>query len=215
MVKNVGGFPHVLDIHVEITNSLMLVGLLPYRALLADARLIPKLGLLTPHPVAALLLACLHRVAHHHATDRLIWLYDIHLLIANMPTVDQVRFAQLARIKGAARIAADSVAASEHFFGTTLNGAAHSVLREAAQGPAESSAYYLGTQRTRASDLWLDLRYCRSWLARLTLLKETLFPPATYLLGQRANAHPVLLPLYYASRILRGAAKYARRGPSG
>ncbi len=214
MVKSVGGFPHVLDIHVEITNCQMLAGLLPYRALLADAQVIPELGLLTPHPVAALLLACLHRVAHHHGTDRLIWLYDIHLLIVNMPPVDQVRFAKLARIEGAARIAADNVAASHRFFGTTLTGAAHSILRKAARGPAESSAYYLRAQRTRASDLWLDLRYCRSWPARLTLLKETLFPPANYVLGQRANPHPVLLPLYYASRILKGAAKYARLGPS-
>ncbi len=34
----------------------------------------------TPCPVDALLLACVHRAAHHDLSDELLWLYDIHLL---------------------------------------------------------------------------------------------------------------------------------------
>ena len=35
-------------------------------------------------PVHALLVACIHRVAHHRGTERLIWLLDIHLLASRL-----------------------------------------------------------------------------------------------------------------------------------
>ena len=211
MAKDVSGFTHVLDIHFEITNSQMFAGILPFQMLSADARKIPRLGVWTPHLVSALLLACIHRVVHHQNTERLIWLYDIHLLVADLSAAEQLQFAELARANHVAGIAEQSVAASRRFFGTTLSDAARSLLREADHELTEFSTVYLRTQRTLASDLWLNLRYCRSWPARLTLVKETLFPPPSYLLAQRRNAHRALLPVYYVARILKGVAKYVRR----
>ena len=56
------------------------------RSSLNDAISVPALGpeargLSAPH---AFVLACVHRVAHHDSSERLIWLYDIHLLASAM-----------------------------------------------------------------------------------------------------------------------------------
>ncbi|MDH3640244.1 MAG: nucleotidyltransferase family protein [Gammaproteobacteria bacterium] len=211
MAKNVSGFAHLVDIHIEITNSELFAGILRFKELRASAQEIPALGLWTPHPVAALLLACIHRVVHHPHIERLIWLYDMHLLVAHLPDAEQLRFAELARDKGIASICAASLDVCRSLLGTTLTDPARSVLREAALQQTESSAVYLNPKRTLGRDVWLNLRYSRSWRARFGLIAETLFPPPSYLLGQRPNAHAALLPVYYVSRMLKGAARYVRR----
>ena len=50
----------------------------------------PRLGphALAPSPPLALLVACLHRTAHHGTTTRLLWLYDIHLLATTLSDRD-------------------------------------------------------------------------------------------------------------------------------
>ena len=72
--------------------------LLPWESLAANARPIPALdakvdGLAPPH---ALLMACVHRVAHHFNPPTLIWLYDVHLLGSSMSDDDATRFVALA-----------------------------------------------------------------------------------------------------------------------
>ncbi len=47
-------------------------------------------------PPHALLMACVHRVAHHFDPPTLIWLYDIHLLASSMSEDDATRFVALA-----------------------------------------------------------------------------------------------------------------------
>ena len=74
-------------------------------------------GLAPPH---ALLLACLHRVAHHFDPPTLIWLYDIHLLASSMSEDDAARFVALAVDSGLAAICARGIARAQHHFRTPL-----------------------------------------------------------------------------------------------
>ena len=86
-----GGFTHALDVHWRLNNAALLSERFTFAELAAAAVPIPALG---PHAqglgsVHALLLACMHRVAHlpEGNADRLIWLYDIHLLAQHL--IDQ------------------------------------------------------------------------------------------------------------------------------
>ena len=65
-------------------------------------------GLAPPH---ALLMACVHRVAHHFDPPTLIWLYDIHLLACSMSEEDAARFVALAMDSGLATICARGILA--------------------------------------------------------------------------------------------------------
>ncbi len=72
-----------LDLHWRIANPLVFARALSFAELRGRAIPVPGLG---PHArtlglADALLLACLHRVAHHADEIQLLWLWDVHLLI--------------------------------------------------------------------------------------------------------------------------------------
>ena len=88
---------HNIDLHWRINNSELLSRLFSYDELLENAIHLPKLcpEALGVSPVYALLLACMHRATHkqnpyyvdgvaYYSADRLIWLYDIHLLAKSL-----------------------------------------------------------------------------------------------------------------------------------
>ncbi len=90
----------------------MLAAALDYGELAARAVPLPALGR-NAHaiaPVHALLLACIHRAGHANAPyhvdgiaspegDRLIWLYDIHLLVGGMSAGELDEFVALADVQ--------------------------------------------------------------------------------------------------------------------
>ena len=105
------GVEHVFDFHWKISTQSVFADLLTYDELAADAVAIPALG---PHalgagPVHALLLACLHPVMHHRNLERLIWVYDIHLLASRLSAAELGRFADLAIAKEVGTICATNL----------------------------------------------------------------------------------------------------------
>ena len=70
--------------------------------------------------VDALLLACIHPVMHHRNADRLIWLYDIHLLASRLTDVDLERFAASAVRKQVAAICLHQLLLTRSRFGTEV-----------------------------------------------------------------------------------------------
>ncbi|MCA1651536.1 MAG: nucleotidyltransferase family protein, partial [Acidobacteria bacterium] len=89
------GMTHAIDLHWRVSNNQMFAEALSYDELARGSVAVPQLGGRALGPVHALLLACMHRVVHItapyfaddsiHYGDRLIWLYDIHLLVSQMP----------------------------------------------------------------------------------------------------------------------------------
>jgi hypothetical protein len=90
-----------------------LAGLFSYEELRARAQPLPELApqAFAACPVDALLLACMHRCGHkqapyyvdgvaHYSGDRLIWLYDIHLLAVKLTSVEWHQFIDRATRKG-------------------------------------------------------------------------------------------------------------------
>ena len=85
----VGG-AHAYDVHWQIANPVAFRDALPFDELLAGAVPLPAFGRngrgpSLPH---ALVLACVHRAAHHGGGDRLIWLMDVRLML-RMATAEQ------------------------------------------------------------------------------------------------------------------------------
>jgi hypothetical protein len=154
-------------------------------------------------PPHALLLACLHRVAHHFDPPTLIWLYDIHLLASSMTEDDAARFVALAVDGGLAAICARGLALSQHHFRTPRPAA----LDHLVPAGDEPLAAYLDQAFRPFDALISDLR-ALDGRARWQLLCEHLFPPSPYLraASPRMGAGP--LPWLYARRIVRGVSHW-------
>ena len=193
---------HVVDLHWAVSNRPLFARTLSFEELLADARPITALesNVCGPGPVHALLLACIHRVAHHDDCDNLLWFYDVKLLAERMTVPEWKTFWNLATDKQVATLCADTLASTDRYVGCVVP---PHVPFAAVPGPRrnEPSARYLGGTQSAAHSLLLDVRDSQSYAARLRLLASHVFPDAAYMRAQ------------YGARGQTGlAVAYARRG---
>ena len=203
-----------IDLHWRLANPHVLAGALEFEELAQDARVIPGL-----HPCArglsdahALLLACLHRVAHHDNSDRLIWLYDIHLLTRSLTDPATDRVVQLATDRGLRAVCTDGLERAQNRFGTPVPGDLLERLRPAPDA-SEPAAVLLRAGRRKVDELLTDLRYLRGWRSRLRLLGEHVLPPPAYIRHAYGVRNPLLVAAAYAHR-LTGGTKWFRRRPA-
>lgn len=200
-----------LDVHWRISNSPLLSSLLEFDELRARALPVTAYGpnARAPETVAAVLLAATHRGAHHQMPmyaggrarrgDRLIWLYDLHLLVPKLTPAQSGELAQRAADHRVAGLCLDALRVAREAFGTAVQpGLWQALERDAARD--EPSMVFLRGGRRRL--LFAELRALPSWLERWQLLREHAFPPATYMLGKYATDRRWLLPALYVRRAL-------------
>jgi hypothetical protein len=204
------GIQHRCDLHWRTTNPAMFAELFPFDEVARRAQPIAALGptALTLDTADALLLACVHRVAHHRG-DRLIWLYDVHLLARALDADSTDRFANVVRHHAVHAICADTVRAARRLFGTALTPKIES-LEDTETGP-EPSAVFLRAERRPVNTLLWDLRALGSWKDRVRLLREHLLPPVTYIRRVYGVSSRWVLPFCYAHRAVTGAARWMKR----
>jgi hypothetical protein len=91
-------FAEPLDLHWKIANPQLFREVVSFEELLSRAVPVAALGA-TARALSdtdALLVACVHRVAHHQDVGDLLWLWDIHLLASRLSVEERSRFATLA-----------------------------------------------------------------------------------------------------------------------
>ena len=207
-----GATIHVLDLHWRISNPQPFAHVLSYDDLVRTAVRLPRLGAsaLGPSPVHALLLACVHRVAHHRDVDLLIWLHDIHLLASQFDAVDWDEFRRLMHERGVGSICREALQRTSEWFGTSIP---DDVWAEAGEEGAtdRSTAAYLAPCRRPVQNVLADLRALPSWAARWHLMCEHLFPPERYMRDVYAPLSSAPLAVLYARRALRGARRWLVR----
>ena len=202
---------HFVDVHSKIVNPHLFAELLGYAELSANAVGVATLGqaIRAPAGVDALLLACIHRVAHHYDGDRLIWLRDIHALVTVMTDADLDRFVERAEAKRLRAVCSAGLAAAQRAFRSPVPPKLTASLARRHAGPLEPSAVFLQQDLTRAQVLAADLR-CLPWRSKLRLVREHLFPPVAYMRHSYPRCPPLALPLAYAHRVIAGAGKWFR-----
>lgn len=211
------GARHACDVHWKISNPYPFSELLSYNELTRQAVAVPALGeqARTLAPVQALLLACVHRVAHHYNSERLIWLYDIHLLISGMTYDELATFGQLVADRRLRTICSSSLQLAQQRFATSLPADFMRALRGHRQLSTENAtARFLKPDQRRLHVLLGDIRALSGWQNKMRLLKEHLFPSPAYLLNRYATDNRAWLPLLYVQRALQGAWKLWQRAGS-
>ena len=205
------GTCHTCDVHWKIANPQPFANLLPIDTLRTRAVAVPALGTWARAlgDRDALLLACIHRVAHHADSARLLWLYDIHLIASGLDRQAFARFTELAAEAAMTAICARGLGLARERFHTAIPEETMAAL--AARGSPEPSEMFLRPDRRKIDVLVSDLRLVGSWSARRALLRQHLFPPATYMLDRYQVSNRLLLPMLYARRIVSGAWHWCRR----
>lgn len=205
------GLTDTIDLHWKVTNPHLFADVLTFGELSAAARPIPQLGdALGLSTVHALLLACVHRVAHHQNSDLLIWLYDIHLLSGAMDDREREEFLELARVK---RVRSICIAGFDHahrLLGTAIPPGWRGRLA-VGDDDSEPSAAFLQQGVRRIDMLLWDLRIVGGWSQRARLLRETVFPSAAYVRARYGPNTPLLYA--YFDRVVTGARKWFRPSP--
>jgi hypothetical protein len=203
---------HVYDVHWDVSNSPVVREALPFDDVISRAIAVPRIApsALAPSHVDALLLACIHRVAHHHDNERLIWLYDIHLLREAMTPDAHARFWRLAAERRVATICERSIDLADAWFATKPHDRARDWLAEDVRTRDEPSAAFLDRNRRRASILGGDLK-ALGWRSRLRRLRELALPPVAFMRQSFPSAPAVALPALYIWRGARGVARLLRR----
>jgi hypothetical protein len=203
---------HVYDVHWEIANSPIVRDALPFDELLSRAIAVPEIApnALAPSHVDALLLACIHRVAHHHDVERLIWLYDIHLLREGLSDTEHARFWHLAAERRVVAICERSIELADEWFAAAPHDRAGDWLTEAEQARDEPSAAFLDRGRTGGDVLAGDLK-ALSWRDRLRRMRELAIPPAGFMRQSFPSAPTAALPALYVWRGARGVMRLLRR----
>jgi hypothetical protein len=209
------GIASHLDMHWRINNSQILAKLFGYDELAQRSVPLPAFG---PHAralgqVDALLFACIHRAGHAnapyyvddiaHLGDRLIWLYDMHLLLSRMSAAEQDEFAILAASKKIKAICRDALERTAECFGTPVPSRILKVLN--APGPVEPSARYFSGGPAR--QMIGDFAAIDRWSDRVRWLSEHAFPSSAYMRSKYSGTAYTWLPILYARRGLTGIAR--------
>ena len=201
---------HAVDVHWRVFNPHLFAGVLSAGDLLERAVPLPGLGphALCPCTVDALLLACVHRVAHHAGEEDAIWDFDIHLLASSLRDEEAAAFARQAAAADVRAVCAAGLAAAAARFGTRLPAELRSFAEKKVTG--EPTAVFLEKGRRQVHLLASDLGALGSWRARTALVRQHLFPSPQFLLKKYGRRHPAWLPFLYARRIIAGLPRWLR-----
>lgn len=215
-VKRRGGqTSHAVDVHWRLANAQAFADVLTYEEMARASVPLPRLSPLARglSDVHAMLVACIHRVAHHFDPMHLIWLYDIHLMAARLDEARWRECVALAGDRGVASVTRQSLLRAQRVFDCLIPSEVLAWLNESASARTEPSAVYVSlTPRSRSQwhVLVSDLRALPSWGRRWRLMREHLFPSVQYMREVYAPASRAPLYLLYAQRAVRGARKWIR-----
>lgn len=206
--RDTGDGECAIDLHDGVFNAPALAERIAFAELHAGSVALPAL-----HPAArgtggadALVLACLHRLAHHPGEDRLVWDCDIRLLTERLGggMSDVIR---RARAWDAGPLVAHEVARVAARAGDALPEDSRRAVDTLAAQPSRLAAF-IREDRSRGDDFMLDWR-ALGWRDRVALARETFLPDAGFVRASSPSRLP--LPLLYVRRIAAGAAAWLRR----
>jgi hypothetical protein len=205
------GLVHAVDVHWRVFNPHLFGDVLSTGELLDRAVPVRALGphARSPSTVDALVLACVHRVAHHAGEEDAIWDFDIHLLISSLHHDDAAAFIRKVVDADVRAVCAAGISSAKSRFGTRLPAELESLVEHAAD-TREQTAVFLEPGRRQVDVLASDLGALGSWRARAALVRQHLFPPPHYMLKKYRRSNRAWLPLLYTRRILTGVPRWLK-----
>ncbi len=197
------GIAHNIDLHWRISDQQSFAWLFSFSELAAAAVPVPGLNreAMRLGNAHALLLGLLHRAGNNLFQspgygDRLIWLYDIHLLVGAMSGAERDDFRAMVETKRLGAVALEGLRACAERFPSPPLAALIDALARSPQ--AQSGAELLKAGRLRRE--WIEWRAIPGVRARLGYLAARAFPAAEYMRERYPESTATSLPMLYARR---------------
>jgi hypothetical protein len=197
-----GPSTHTIDAHWRMASDRVFFDCLQFDELAADARPVPGLdGALGLGPIHALLNACVHRVTNLRVTDgdRLLWLFDVHLLALGL---DDAAWSTLVRLAAERRLAGpcgSAVAAATALFKTRVPAPVRAELARA----ASRESFRMERAASFRHYVWHSFLRL-GWRKGPAFLWRMAFPSFEHMRCQFGVQDPAHLPAAYLRRLLRG-----------
>ncbi len=190
------------DVHWRIQNAPRYARLFSFEEAFSKASNLPgRSSTRTLQAADALMLACVHRAgSDRHDQDRLIWIYDIHLLANSMKSAQFAAFTEKAVSSNIQRVCLDGLNKAAECLGTVIP---DSVMN----GLATPEMDYTIARRYRESNLALLVDDCKQLpdtRSRIRLLRELFLPESKSLLRKYGKADRWWLPVLYLRNFLSG-----------
>ncbi|GMT41176.1 MAG: hypothetical protein IEMM0001_1911 [bacterium] len=205
--KDKAGVGSTLDMHWKLSNAHRFARAFNFTELAASSTQITELGEKAQSlgPIHALLLACMHRIAHkiEGMENRLVWLYDIHLLTEKFSDQQWRQFIILATAKGMCGICLDGIQQSAKILNTDIPEEVKIQLEEG----ASHEKYSTEMGESQLTMEMSNLRALPGWKERAGLIKERVFPDANYMMVKYDTQKKYLLPYLYLKRAIGGIFK--------
>ncbi len=201
-LQNTNGRIH-FDIHWRISNKAAFAKTLDYDEALAQAVPVPKNHGYTLCPEHSLLLSCLHLAGMNNLSQqRIIWFYDIHLLLLSMNDKKLNHWAELAQKKNLQKICLKILLQTQHLLNTPVPQSLLSTL-------SQRNRKRFSCRKIFQSNLGLvfcDLRELPGVSQKTYLLAELFFPPPEILLNKYNKSNKIWLPTLYFWYMVQGIA---------
>ncbi len=192
------GNMYQLDIHWKLGSS-KFAKIFSYSELYSRCAPVSALGenAFTLSKVDMLIYSCIHQSLHRR--QRLIWLYDIHLLLELMSARKFQLFLEEATERDVMEVCAKAIRVTDRFIGSDHIHRLPAERRE----PKVSTVEHLSTVDFTEMDL-KDL----SLYNRFRLLCAYLFPSPGYIMRKYRASNRIMLPLLYLHRIYSGIKRW-------
>ena len=207
---DVFGITHALDVHWKIANRHVIARVTSHGDLASRSVAVPALGEAAREVsrADALLLACLHRAAHHRDSEELLWLYDIHLIAQRLSSTDWAWVVAAARRGAVQTICHRGLALAVDYFSSPVP---RQVMELLARARDEPSAIYVSKKLRLVDGLLSDLR-ALSVRDGVRLVAEHVCPPAEYIRKKYGLTSRRALLVFYARRIAAGVPRWFTLG---
>ncbi len=179
-----------------------------------NAEAIPVLGenARTLSKVDALIFSCFHRAGHFsHSGDRLIWLYDIHLLCQALTAQEIAAFCRRVKELQIISLCADAIATAQSWFGTVCPEELKLFLQERTGNEAVAQLLGSGRRDGIRKHTLLELKGLSGWQERFSYIVQNAFPPAEFMLWRYQKEKKIVLPWLYARRFTEGLIIFFRK----
>jgi hypothetical protein len=207
------GLNVLFDIHLKISNSKGIENILNYDELLinADTSTLQNINLINqPY---ALIHAIFHLLNHRAAGDlvKLIWLYDIYLIVEQLDEKMRLDLLELIKVKGLVTLALFTLRLTNQYFPSQkLSDVIVVINSTEIQATANSSFDYLLRENEGFSGFLRTLKLTAGLGNKLNVIKETVLPPPAEIYAKYGEHSGWPLSLLYIRRLLFGLIKYAK-----
>jgi hypothetical protein len=198
-----------VDLHWRVANPRVFDGVLPFEDAWSRSIAVAALGpnARTLGWADTLLLACVHRVAHHADSEDCPWLQDIDRLVRRLDEAERHAFVTEASRSGTCAVCARGLHLAARDYGTPSEALIEQLTK--VDAGEERSAIFIGGSPRLAGILASDLRH-GPWRERVQLMREHLMPSRAYMRARYPRWPASLIPFAYVARIALGMPAWFR-----